>query len=205
MPRGGGRGRGGKHNKKGKNNDSSKRELIYKGDGEEYAKVLKLLGSGRMEVFCFDGKTRIAKIRGKFKRRIWINLGDIVLVSVREFQDNKADIIHKYFTNEARTLKNSGELPDDVQIDDNTKKEKEDDLNIEFSDNEDNNESSSDDGNKEKINPADLNYDSSDEEDESSEDEEEKNKKFFEKQNINKKKQESDDEDSSEKDDLADI
>ena len=33
-----------------------------------------------MRVHCFDGKERMAKIRGKFKRRVWVNLGDVVLV-----------------------------------------------------------------------------------------------------------------------------
>jgi hypothetical protein len=35
-------------------------------------------------------------------RQVWINQGDIVLLSLREFQDGKADIIVKYTADEAR-------------------------------------------------------------------------------------------------------
>jgi hypothetical protein len=41
-----------------------------------------------------------------------VGTGDIVLVSLRDFQDGKADIIMKYTADEARGLKNMGELPD---------------------------------------------------------------------------------------------
>ncbi len=42
--------------------------------------------------------------------------GDIVLVGLREFQDEKADIIHKYTTEEARNLQSYGELPATAKI-----------------------------------------------------------------------------------------
>lgn len=38
--------------------------------------------------------------------------GDICLVSLRDFQDGKADIIMKYSADEARQLKAMNELPD---------------------------------------------------------------------------------------------
>ena len=48
--------------------------------------------------------------------KVWINAGDIVLVSLREFQDSKADIIHRYNADEARNLKQYGELPEHARI-----------------------------------------------------------------------------------------
>ena len=42
--------------------------------------------------------------------------GDIVLVGLRDFQDEKGDIILKYNSDEARDLKNYGELPDNTKI-----------------------------------------------------------------------------------------
>jgi len=42
--------------------------------------------------------------------------GDIILLGLREFQDQKADIILKYDGDEARALKALGELPETVQI-----------------------------------------------------------------------------------------
>lgn len=42
--------------------------------------------------------------------------GDIVLIGLREFQPDKADIIHKYNTDEARSLQSYGELPQSAKI-----------------------------------------------------------------------------------------
>ena len=74
-----------------------------------------MLGNARVEAFCFDGVTRLCQIRGQMRKRVWINMGDIVLVSLREFQDSKADIIWKYTPDEARSLKAYGELPASVR------------------------------------------------------------------------------------------
>merc|ERR1712023_404866 len=65
---------------------------------------------------CFDGVKRLCHIRGKLRKRVWIGVGDIVLLGLREFQDQKADIILKYDGDEARSLKTYGELPETVQI-----------------------------------------------------------------------------------------
>ena len=39
-----------------------------------------------------------------------------MLVSLRDFQDEKADIIHKYYEEEAKALKAYGELPESAKI-----------------------------------------------------------------------------------------
>ena len=39
-----------------------------------------------------------------------------MLVGLRDFQDSKADVILKYTADEARQLKNIGELPDNARI-----------------------------------------------------------------------------------------
>jgi len=111
------KGKGGKNRRRGKNEDSgTKRELIFKEDGQEYAQVTKMLGNGRIEAQCFDGERRLAHIRGKMRKKVWINQGDIVLLSLREFQDEKADVILKYNADEARSLKAYGELPESAKI-----------------------------------------------------------------------------------------
>ena len=116
MPRGAGK--GGKQRKKGKNlGVSEKRELIFKEEGQEYAQVLRMLGNGRLEAYCFDGQKRMATIRGSLRNRVWINNGDIILVGLRDFaSDDKADVILKYFDEEARELKELGEIPESVKI-----------------------------------------------------------------------------------------
>lgn len=82
----------------------------------EYAQITKMLGNGRVDASCFDGVRRMAHIRGKMRKKVWINVGDIVLLSLREFQDEQADVIVKYTPDEARTLKQMGELPESARI-----------------------------------------------------------------------------------------
>ena len=82
----------------------------------EYAQVVKMLGNGRLEAMCFDGTKRLAHIRGKLRKKVWINQGDIILLSLRDFQDDKADVLFKYSPDEARNLKAYGELPETAKI-----------------------------------------------------------------------------------------
>jgi translation initiation factor 1A len=108
------KGKGGKNRRRGKNeNESEKRELIFKEDGQEYAQVIKMLGNGRLSAFCFDGQTRLCHIRGKLRKKVWINQGDIILIGLRDFQDEKADVLLRYNPDEARSLKAYGELPEE--------------------------------------------------------------------------------------------
>jgi len=71
-----------------------------------------MLGNGRLEAQCIDGIKRLCHIRGKMRKKVWVNAGDVVLVGLREFQDAKADVILKYQADEARSLKAYGELPE---------------------------------------------------------------------------------------------
>ena len=43
-------------------------------------------------------------------------MGDVILLSLRDYQDEKADIILKYTPDEARLLKSYGELPENLKI-----------------------------------------------------------------------------------------
>uniref|UniRef100_A0A8C0XW18 Eukaryotic translation initiation factor 4C n=1 Tax=Cyprinus carpio carpio TaxID=630221 RepID=A0A8C0XW18_CYPCA len=111
------KGKGGKNRRRGKNeNESEKRELVFKEDGQEYAQVIKMLGNGRLEAMCFDGVKRLCHIRGKLRKKVWINTSDIVLIGLRDYQDTKADVILKYNADEARSLKAYGELPEHAKI-----------------------------------------------------------------------------------------
>ena len=45
-----------------------------------------------------------------------MNAGDIVLISIREFGDDRGDVIHKYYPEEAFELQDMGELPETMAI-----------------------------------------------------------------------------------------
>merc|ERR1712072_790847 len=131
------KGKGGKSRRRGKgDNGDDKRELIFKEDGQEYAQVLTMLGDGRLEAQCFDGVKRMCHIRGKMRKRVWVSAGDIVLLGLRDYQDEKADVILKYTADEARNLKAYGELPETAKINESVDVEfgSDDDVEFDFDD-----------------------------------------------------------------------
>ena len=74
---------------------------------EELAYVKKLLGNCRTHVLTDSGMEAIGIIRGslrKFSKRVIIETGDIVVVSKRDFQDSKVDIVHKYNIDQVQCL-----------------------------------------------------------------------------------------------------
>lgn len=38
-----------------------------------------------------DGVKRLCHIRGKMRKKVWVNVGDIVLLGLREYQVRSAD------------------------------------------------------------------------------------------------------------------
>jgi translation initiation factor 1A len=73
----------------------------------------KLLGYDRILVKCFDGFTRMCRIRGKMKRRVWIRVNDIVIVSPWDFQyEKRGDIMYRYRRNQVAWLRNNGYFKD---------------------------------------------------------------------------------------------
>lgn len=69
------------------------------------------LGGSRCKVRCLDGKTRICRIPGRLKRRLWVREGNIVLIQPWEFGgDEKGDIIYKYRPIQVKILKKKGAL-----------------------------------------------------------------------------------------------
>lgn len=73
--------------------------------------AVKFLGFDRIMVKCQDGHERLCRIRGKMKRRAWIRLGDIVLVSPWDMQsDIRGDICWRYKRNQTELLRSKGFL-----------------------------------------------------------------------------------------------
>ena len=77
----------------------------------------KLLGYDRIMVRCLDGCTRLCRIRGKMKRKAWIKVNDIVIVSPWDFQtDTRGDITYRYKQNQTEWLRSNGILGKDVLV-----------------------------------------------------------------------------------------
>jgi len=90
--------------------------LPDKRKGEMFGIADQIVGGSRIMVVCADGRTRLARIPGKMKRRMWIREGDLVIVSVWEFQDDKADVKYRYTKTQASNLSRRGLVPDSIDI-----------------------------------------------------------------------------------------
>ena len=69
------------------------------------------VGASRMRVRCLDGKTRICRIPGRLKRKLWVRENDILIIEPWEFSgDDKGDVLYKYTPTQVVFLKNKGYL-----------------------------------------------------------------------------------------------
>ena len=106
------KGKGKKRKKKPEEAKVRKIHDLAKTEGQEYAIVIQLLGHRRVKLKCMDGAERLGRIRGNSKKkRIFINLNDYVLIGLRDWQDEKADILDKYTEAEVKRLRRVKELP----------------------------------------------------------------------------------------------
>ena len=104
-------------NKKRGSRNQKNREIEDLEDGQEYALVREMMGNGRLRVLMPDGELKMARIPGsmrKYKRKCLIERGDLVVVSTRDFEPSKADVLHKYTFDEAMMLLNRGFLPPNI-------------------------------------------------------------------------------------------
>lgn len=79
---------------------------------EMFAVADQLLGASKMIVMCEDGKSRMARIPGKMKRRMWIKPGDLIIVKPWDFQDDKADVKYRYIKVQSANLSKRGMIPE---------------------------------------------------------------------------------------------
>lgn len=71
--------------------------------------VESMLGADKVSVKCDDGNTRICRIPGKLRKRVWIKPSDIVLISPWKVQSNeRGDIIFRYTPTQVNWLKRKG-------------------------------------------------------------------------------------------------
>jgi translation initiation factor 1A len=90
--------------------DEGRRDLRMPDDGEVFAEVTDMLGANRVTARCADGVERTARIPGRMQKRVWIREDDLVIVEPWEWQDEKADIVHRYEQSEADQLRNEGHI-----------------------------------------------------------------------------------------------
>lgn len=84
--------------------------LPNKRNREIFACAELMMGANHIRVRCFDGVTRMGRIKGKIKKKVWIREGDILIVVPWSFQDDKCDIIYRYTGPQVEWLRKNGYL-----------------------------------------------------------------------------------------------
>ena len=126
--------KGGKRYKRNKNQVKENKTTRLKDvtQSQEYAQITKCKGNCRFDVLCFDGKERMAIVCGSLRNRRFVNPNDIVLVSLRDWQDNVCDIIDNYDENLTRKLEDKGLVTKSIKLDVDNHYSDDDDDNMGF-------------------------------------------------------------------------
>ena len=89
------------------------RQVPFAGENQEYARVLKMQGNGRVAARFVDGSERTCLIRGSMRKREWIHVGDLVLACQREgLSGDTCDVVYKYQSEEVDYLRRVGQRVD---------------------------------------------------------------------------------------------
>ncbi|MBN1896312.1 MAG: translation initiation factor eIF-1A [Candidatus Aenigmarchaeota archaeon] len=80
--------------------------------GEEViGTVFEVLGGSRFRVECTDGNERICRVPGRSKRRMYVRMGDVIIVKPWSLEGNiKGDIVWRYKPAQISWLTNKGFL-----------------------------------------------------------------------------------------------
>ena len=92
-------------------------KLPYKPKGEMFAVVMDISGGSRMKAFCEDGLTRMVRIGGKLKKKMWCRVNDIIIIKLWTIQsDKKSDLVYRYRPSEREVLKRKGLIPKELML-----------------------------------------------------------------------------------------
>ena len=83
----------------------------------QFAIIREFNGGSRFTALCEDGKTRMVRIPGKLKRRMWCRVNDLILIKPWVVQsDIKSDLVYRYLPAERNWLYKRNMVPEDLVI-----------------------------------------------------------------------------------------
>jgi len=87
-------------------------------EGEFFGIVLQILGASILLVKCLDGFTRQIRIPGKYRKRMWCRVGDVVIIMPLYGMnpDAKGELVHRFRKNEVRWLINNKHIPEEFVL-----------------------------------------------------------------------------------------
>jgi translation initiation factor 1A len=139
------KGKGGKKHRRGKNT-TQEQKIDLPDEFQFFGYVTKILGNRQVSLDYYVPKrcektnilldwtkhSKNGSIRGKMRKRVFVNLGDIVLVTERDFDASKVDIIEKYQPSQMSYLKRYVDLPPINELSGTGDIEFEDEDNVEY-------------------------------------------------------------------------
>jgi translation initiation factor 1A len=107
--------RGGKDYKRGKGGEPTQ-DFIDIQPGQYMARAIRVLGNRNVLCYCDDNVIRICHICRTMRKSEWVETGDMVLVSLRDFSAadpksiKRGDVLAKYAPEQLRVLKKEGKV-----------------------------------------------------------------------------------------------
>ncbi len=78
---------------------------------EVIGEIVELLGASRFRVSCQDGNIRMCRMPGRFRRRMRIRVGDLVLIEPWDIEfKEKGDVVWIYTRTQASWLRRKGRV-----------------------------------------------------------------------------------------------
>ena len=104
----------GKKNRQVEGDEVIRVPLPDRSKGQLFGVIEQALGAGWMDVRCEDGKIRRCRIPGKLRRRMWMRVGDVVIVQPWPVQtDERGDIVYRYTRTQVDWLLRKGKISQD--------------------------------------------------------------------------------------------
>ena len=80
-------------------------------DNQVFGIIEMMMGGDKMKVQCDDDKERLVRIPGKLRKRMWVRVGDLILVAPwKVMSDRRGDLAWKYTKTQANWLQKKGFL-----------------------------------------------------------------------------------------------
>lgn len=135
-----------------KANDESQKALVQPTEEQEFAYVTKLLGNSKVSARFYDKRDKdnmrineiICFLRpGLKKKRQFAKMGSLMIISLRDFEKEKADVIYIYNEDEVKRAKRKKLFNEDIILEENIGEGFKFVDNDEFEDSDDENEKKS--------------------------------------------------------------
>jgi len=84
-------------------------------EGQLFGIVVQILGASILLVNCVDGNMRQIRIPGRFRKRMWCRIGDLIILEPLYGMnpEEKGELVHRFRKNEVRWLVDNGYVSED--------------------------------------------------------------------------------------------